>query len=145
MVSQTGYPIPLIPAQPAMHRLAGHPVAAGHFSDRRPGHHFHDGVIALLHDTQLHEHGPATPCRELHHDKACPSGRCQASDEANVSTISRSRTFASLICNNFLYGFKAARRAARAANTARTPPLPLARPQGQRRSAGAKVTNLGPV
>jgi hypothetical protein len=50
----------------------------------RPGHHFHDGVIALLHDTQLHEHGPATPCRELHHDKACPGGRCQASDEANV-------------------------------------------------------------
>ena len=43
-------------------------------------------------------------------------------------------------CENFLYGFKAARRAARAANSARTPSLPLALPlrRRQRRSAGAK-------
>jgi len=42
---------------------------------------------------------------------------------------------------SFLYGFKAARRAARAADTARTPPLPLALPlrRRQRRSAGAKA------
>jgi hypothetical protein len=47
-------------------------------------------------------------------------------------------------CENFLYVFKAARRAARAANTARTPPLPLALPlrRRQRRSAGAKMANL---
>jgi len=42
-------------------------------------------------------------------------------------------------CENFLYGFKAARRAARAADTARTPTLPLRR--RQRRSAGAKGRN----
>src|SRR2546423_690067 len=43
-------------------------------------------------------------------------------------------------CENFLYGFKAARRAARPAATARTPPLPLTLPlrRRQRRSAGAK-------
>ena len=43
-------------------------------------------------------------------------------------------------CENFLYGFKAARRAARAAATARSPSLPLALPlrRRQRRSAGAK-------
>jgi len=45
-------------------------------------------------------------------------------------------------CENFLYGFKAASRAARAANTARTPTLPLRR--RQRRSAGAKIRNPGP-
>ena len=45
-------------------------------------------------------------------------------------------------CENFLYIFKAARRAARAAATARTPPLPLTLPlrRRQRRSAGAKIT-----
>ena len=35
-------------------------------------------------------------------------------------------------CENFLYGFKAARRAARAANTARSPQLPLALPLRRR-------------
>ncbi len=46
-------------------------------------------------------------------------------------------------CENFLYGFKAARRAARAAATARSPSLPLALPlrRRQRRSAGAKSMN----
>jgi hypothetical protein len=41
---------------------------------------------------------------------------------------------------SFLYGFKAARQAARAAATAPWPSLPLALPRrpGQRRSAGAK-------
>jgi hypothetical protein len=44
-------------------------------------------------------------------------------------------------CENFLYVFKAARRAARAAATAPWPSLPLALPQrpGQRRAAGAKA------
>ena len=43
-------------------------------------------------------------------------------------------------CENFLYGFKAARRAARAADSARSPSLPLALPlrRRQRRSAGTK-------
>ena len=36
------------------------------------------------------------------------------------------------ICENFLYGFKAARRAARAADSARSPLLPLALPQRRR-------------
>jgi len=49
-----------------------------------------------------------------------------------------------LVCENFLYGFKAARRAARAAATARTPPLPLPLPlrRRQRRSTGAKGGRL---
>ena len=43
-------------------------------------------------------------------------------------------------CENFLYGFKAVRRAARAADSARSPSLPLALSlrRRQRRSAGAK-------
>jgi hypothetical protein len=49
------------------------------------------------------------------------------------------------VCENFLYGFKAARRAARAAASARSPSLPLALPlrRRQRRSAGAKNTKPG--
>ena len=47
----------------------------------------------------------------------------------------------------FCTAFKAARRAARAAATARTPPLPLALPlrRRQRRSAGAKGKDPGPA
>jgi len=59
-----------------------------------------------------------------------------------MSTISRSRAaYLASPCENFLYGFKAARRAARAAATAHTPSLPLALPlrRCQRRSAGAKT------
>src|SRR6516225_4679487 len=92
MIGQPRRAFPLITAKPAVHSLTGHPIPAGHLSDRRPGYDLHDGVIALLHDAQLHEHGPATSCRELRHGGACPGGRCQASGEANVSTISRSRT-----------------------------------------------------
>jgi len=46
-----------------------------------------------------------------------------------------------LLCENFLYGFKAAPRAARAADTADAAGLPLTLPPGwpQRRSAGAKT------
>jgi hypothetical protein len=45
-------------------------------------------------------------------------------------------------CENFLYRFKAAPRAARAADTAGTAGLPLALPAGrpQRRPAGAKTS-----
>jgi hypothetical protein len=49
------------------------------------------------------------------------------------------------LCENFLYGFKAAQRAARAAASARSPSLPLALPlrRRRRRSAGAKCVNAG--
>ena len=40
--------------------LPGDAIANCHFGDRRTGDDFHDCVIALLHDAQLHEHGPAT-------------------------------------------------------------------------------------
>ena len=53
-----------------------------------------------------------TPCREQPHGGACPGGRCQASDEANVSTISRSRTTGVPSAGeNFHYGFKGAQSA----------------------------------
>jgi len=95
-----------------MHSLAADSVAENDLGHRRSGYYFHDCVIALLHDAQLHEHGPATLRRELGHDGACPDGRCQASGEAVVSRISRTwavlpRSVPSL-CDNFLYGFKGA-------------------------------------
>ena len=58
-----------------------------------------------------------------------------------MSSIKRDKTTGrETRCENFLYGFKAARRAARAAASAPWPSLPLALPlrPGQRRSAGAK-------
>jgi hypothetical protein len=55
-------------------------------------------VIALLHDAQLHEHGPATLRGDQRHDGPCPGGRCQASDEAAMSAISRSRACVSAQC-----------------------------------------------
>ena len=95
-----------------MHSLAADSVAENDLGHRRSGYYFHDCVIALLHDAQLHEHGPATLRRELGHDGACPDGRCQASGEAVVSRISRTwavlpRSVPSL-CDNVPYGFKGA-------------------------------------
>ena len=58
-----------------MHRLAGHPIPASHLAHRCTGYDLHDGVIALLHDAQLHEHGPATSCRDQRHGGACSGGR----------------------------------------------------------------------
>ena len=58
-----------------------------------------------------------------------------------MSSIKRDKTGdAGDTCENFLYGFKAARGAARAAASAPWPSLPLPLPlrPGQRRSAGAK-------
>jgi hypothetical protein len=63
-------------------------------------------------DAQLHKDDPATLRHKHDHDGACPGGRCQASGEASVSTISRSRTPDRLVtCENFLYVFKGARSA----------------------------------
>jgi hypothetical protein len=59
MVSQRGQTAGPVFAEPVVHRLARHPVTAGDLSDRGAGHDFHDRVIALLHDPQLHKHGPA--------------------------------------------------------------------------------------
>jgi hypothetical protein len=91
MASLASYPFPLVTCPATRARPGGKRVTAGHLGDRRTGDGFHDCVIAQLHDAQLHEHGPPTLRRELRHDGACPSGRCQASGEAAVSTISRSR------------------------------------------------------
>ena len=67
---------------------------------------------------------------------------CHAAIRARTSQISWQTTVAhqpteetpsnSLVCENFLYVFKAARRAARAADSARSPLLPLALPQRRR-------------
>jgi len=52
-----------------------------------------------------------------------------------------------MLCENFLYRFKAARRAARAAATARSPPLPLALPLRRRQTpvGWRESIKLGPL
>jgi len=58
LVGQPGQPAGRVPAQPAMHRLAGHPVAAGHVGHGGPVvEHLQHCLIALFHQSQLHEHG----------------------------------------------------------------------------------------
>ena len=63
-----------------------------------------------------------------------------------MSSIKRDSTLCnSLVCENFLYVFKAARRAARAADSAASPgpPLELQAGRAQRRSAGAIEQQIG--
>ena len=57
---------------------SGNAITAGDFGHRRTGTDFHDTVIALLHDAQLHEHGPASRRRETI-TAGMPRRRCQAS------------------------------------------------------------------
>ena len=111
--------------QPGMHALAAHPVPIGHLGHRNPGQHFQHRPVSLLGHAQLPQHE-----RSVKHQT---EPMCQAS-----SGTAHERAG---ICANFLYVFKAARRAARAADTARSPLLPLALPlrRRRRRSAGAKA------
>jgi len=83
----------------------------------------------------VHGRHPIAPAR-------CPRPRARAT---NSATNTRCRSVPRSPCENFLYGFKAARRAARAAASAPWPSLPLALPlrPGQRRSAGAKRRDAG--
>ena len=56
-IHQTRQTLGRVPAQPHVHRLTRHPEPARHLSHRRPiVQHLEHGLIALLHDTQLHEH-----------------------------------------------------------------------------------------
>jgi len=60
-----------------MHGLLANAIPAGDLGNRRSGYDFHDCVIALLYDAQLHEHGPATFRRELRHDGHAQAGGVQ--------------------------------------------------------------------
>src|SRR5262245_513278 len=65
-----------------------HPIPAGYLGHRRTGHDLHDGVIALFHDAQLHEHGPVA-----NDVTAGMPGRAVSSiSEANVNYQSESDT-----------------------------------------------------
>jgi hypothetical protein len=89
-ILQPGQSISLIAAQPAMDRLATHPVAVGHLSDRHPAQHLLDSGIALLDHTQLPQHPwPPWPRRQGRQHKQTER-RCQASAET-LETISRDR------------------------------------------------------
>ena len=88
---------------------------------------------------------PSAPCAQVHLILARVNDQSE-SDTApaaapELAGLPRCRALSCAACENFLYGFKAARRAARAAATARTPPLPLALPlrRRQRRRLARKT------
>ena len=55
-----------ITGQPLMHRLAHHPITAGHLSHRSALlEHLQHRPVTLLHDTQLHQHTRLPPPRPL--------------------------------------------------------------------------------
>ena len=85
---------------------------------------------------------------ELVHRPKRPGGLAAKRPSAclTATTVRTTGRTADTPCKNFLYGFKAARRAARAADSARSPSLPLTLPlrRRRRRSAGAKSVRLGP-
>jgi hypothetical protein len=122
LVGQPGQPAGRVPAQPTVDRLTGHPIAAGDVG--------HGGsvvedlqhcLIALLHQSQLHEHGrppsdlwannpqrrrwrpagggpspeAAVSCRYRGHCRpgtGVASWKCPAGTGATVSTMNRVRT-----------------------------------------------------
>ena len=60
-IHETGQPLRRVALQPPMHALAGHPEPSRHLDDRHPiAENFENGLIALLHHTQLQQHD-ATP------------------------------------------------------------------------------------
>ena len=61
-IGQPAQPVGRVPPQPLVHRLARHPITAGHIGDRRPVvEHLQHRLIALFHQAQLHEHRRPPP------------------------------------------------------------------------------------
>ncbi len=56
-IGQPGHPVVGIGPQPVVHGLAGHAVAPGNVDHRGSVEHLAHRPIALLHQSQLHEHG----------------------------------------------------------------------------------------
>ena len=56
-VGQAGQAVGRIAAQPVVHGLAHHPVAPGHVDDGGAVEDLAHRLVALLHQSQLHEHG----------------------------------------------------------------------------------------
>jgi hypothetical protein len=59
-VGQSGHPTVGIATQPRMHRLAGHPVAAGHVGHAHPVEDVEHSPITLFDHFELHQHGCAS-------------------------------------------------------------------------------------
>ncbi len=55
-IGQPSQPVVRVTANPLVHGLADHPVPQGHIRHRRPVEDLHHRLVALLHQTQLHEH-----------------------------------------------------------------------------------------
>jgi hypothetical protein len=76
-----------------VHRLTRYPIALGDLNNGNAAvDAFHDGVITLLHNAQLHEHQPQPPPRDTSRAKQTRGRQCHPSFEAGVSPINRSRT-----------------------------------------------------
>ena len=63
-------PITGITAQPCMHRLARHPVPAGHITDHSPVQDLQRRPITHLRHTQLPQHGRPLPQFTNDYEKA---------------------------------------------------------------------------
>jgi hypothetical protein len=92
-IRQPSQPRLLIAAHPDVHRLPRHPKSVGDLGHRHPRYqNFHNGVIALFHDAQLHEHQPRPLPRRRSRHEPSQERDCYPSGEASVVRISRSQT-----------------------------------------------------
>ncbi len=84
-VGQGGQTCLLVAGDPGMHALARDPQALCDLGDLPPVlHDGQDGLVPLLHDRQLHQHGPP-PCLDRGpRQEDGEDGRCQASAGATV-------------------------------------------------------------
>ncbi len=92
-IRQRRQPAVAVTADPLVHRLTGHPVALGDLDDRdATGQGLHHGVIALLHNAQLHEHQPRPLPDDDSRQKPTRGRERHPSLGVGVLPISRSRT-----------------------------------------------------
>src|ERR671910_205152 len=87
-----------VPAKPPMHALARHPEALRDLGHRHPTQHLEHGLIALLHEPELHQHGPdplqpTTPtssAKKAQHRQA-RTPRCNTTPGATVAQLPEMR------------------------------------------------------
>jgi hypothetical protein len=92
-VGEPPQPVVTVATDPGVHGLAGHAVAGGDLNHRcSGGQDLHDGVIALLHEAQLHEHQPRPLHTATSRIEQIRGRERHPSTEASVSPIKGSPT-----------------------------------------------------
>src|SRR4051812_36751015 len=87
-INEAGQPVRRVALQPAMHALARHPQPRRHLHDRHAVvEDLENGLIALLHNTQLHQHDATSDREPRPESTARLPAACNTTTGATVARV----------------------------------------------------------